>query len=105
MPPHKYLAALNKHQKLLFAIVPFMNDYFVNELGAPELKPGEAFRDWFFPRHGIEAWRALRTDLPADAVAEIIAATPQLSETLHPPAKVLQFLQDFYLEPAEEEKA
>lgn len=101
----KYIAALAKHQSLLFKIVPFMNDYFVNELGAPEMHPGVAFREWFFPRYGQETWRALRADLPAEAVNEIIGATPQLAETLKPPAKVLEFLQKFYSDPPPDEEA
>lgn len=100
---HKYLVALSKHQTLLMKIVPFMSDYFVNELGAPDMPPGVAFREWFFPRHGAEAWRALRSDLPAEAVSEIIEATPALNETLNPAAKVLQFLKDFYSDPPPDE--
>ncbi len=95
----KYIQALSKHQGLLMKIAPFMNDYFVNELGAPEITPGTAFRDWFMPRYGIDNWRAIKADLPAEAITEIIGATPQLAETLKPPAKVLQFLKDFYTEP------
>lgn len=88
---------IQKFGMLINACAPFLVDHYQRQL------TGYDFRDWFFDAHGRMNWAALKSEVGAQMLCDMAQQHQGLKVALHPPDRLLVFLNQFFTEPGQEQ--